>query len=106
MIMEKDIVRSSLSRAEIISAIGLLLSVVIAAGGGLITYGGQNTKIELLQTTIINLNTTVTTLNQTLAATREEVASLKAQREGTEKALTDLKSTLDAYIRSQSYRGN
>lgn len=105
MIMEKDIQRSSLSRAEIISIAGLLLSVAIAAGGGLITYGGQNTKIELLQNTIINLNTTVTTLNTTLAATREEVASLKAQREGTEKALTDLKSSLDAYIRTNPYRG-
>jgi outer membrane murein-binding lipoprotein Lpp len=104
MIMEKDIVRSNLSRAEIISVIGLILSMAIAAGGGLITYGGQNTKIELLQTTIINLNTTVTALNQTLASTREEVASLKAQREGTEKALSDLKSTLDAFIRSQNYR--
>lgn len=104
MIMEKDIGRSNLSRAEIISAIGLVLSIVIAAGGGLITYGGQNTKIELLQSTIINLNTTVTTLNQTLASTREEVASLKAQREGTEKALTDLKSSLDSFIRSQTYR--
>lgn len=106
MIMEKDIARSSLTRAEIISAVGLVLSMVIAAGGGLITYGGQNTKIELLQSTIINLNTTVTTLNTTLASTREEVAGLKAQREGTEKALTDLKSTLDAYIRSRSYQGN
>lgn len=104
MIMERDIERSSLSRAEIISIAGLLLSVAVATGGGLITYGGQNTKIELLQSTIINLNSTVTTLNTTLASTREEVAGLKAQREGTEQALTDLKSTLDAFIRSQNYR--
>lgn len=104
MIMERDIQRSSLSRAELISIAGLLLSVAVATGGGLITYGGQNTKIELLQSTIINLNSTVTTLNTTLASTREEVAGLKAQREGTEKALTDLKSSLDAFIRSQNYR--
>jgi len=106
MIMEEEIARRGLSRAEIISIAGLLLSIAIAAGGGLITYGGQNTKVELLQSTIVNLNAAVTTLNTTLASTREEVAGLKAQREGTEKALTDLKSTLDAYIRSQSYRGN
>ena len=89
-----------LTRAEIIASVGLILSIVISAAGGLMTYGGQNTRVELLQSTVVSLNTTVTTLNQTLQSTREEVSALKAQREGTEKALTDLKSSLDTYIRT------
>lgn len=89
-----------LSRAELIAIAGLILSIAISAAGGLITYGGQNTRVELLQSTFVNLNTTVTTLNQTLQSTREEVSALKAQRENTEKALTDIKSSLDTYIRT------
>lgn len=92
--------RGGLTRSEIIATIGLVLSIAISAAGGLITYGGQNTRVELLQSTVVNLNATVTTLNQTLQSTREEVSALKAQREGTEKALTDLKSSLDTYIRT------
>lgn len=101
--------RQGLTRAEIISLIGVFAAIVVSAGGALITYGGQNAKVELLQATVINLNTTVTTLNQTLYDTREEVSALKAQREGTEKALSDLKSTIDRYIqeeRSNGYKYN
>lgn len=93
-----------LNRAEIISIVGVVAAVTISAIGGLVNFGAQNAKVEILQATVVTLNTSVTTLNQTLQSTREEVSALKAQRESTEKALSDIKSTLDSYIREQRYK--
>lgn len=97
-------VKSGLNRAEIIAIVGLFASVAIAAVGGLVNYGSQSTRIEVLQNTVVTLNQSVVTLNNTLQDTREEVSALKAQRESTDKALSDIKSTLDTYVRDTRYR--
>lgn len=95
---------SGLTRGEWIAIASIVISISVSAGAALINKGAQNAQINSLQTTVVNLNTSVTTLNQTLQTTREEVSALKAQRESTDKALSDIKSSLDAYIRDTRYR--
>lgn len=95
---------SGLTRSEWIALASIVISISISAGAALINKGAQNAQITSLQTTVVNLNTSVTTLNQTLQTTREEVSALKAQRESTDKALSDIKSSLETYIRDARYR--
>lgn len=99
-----DEARPGLNRAEIIAVVGLFASIGIAAIGGLVNYGSQSARIEVLQSTVVTLNQSVVTLNNTLQDTREEVSALKAQRESTDKALSDIKSTLDTYVRDTRFR--
>ncbi len=93
--------KQGLSRSELWVASGMVITIAISAIGGLINYGAQRSRIETLQQTVVSLNQSVTTLNQTLQYTREEMATLKAQREGTEKALADIKSTLDSILKNR-----
>jgi septal ring factor EnvC (AmiA/AmiB activator) len=99
----EELRQSGLNRAEVISIAGVISAVAISAIGGLVNYGSQNQRVENLQHTVVNLNQSVTTLNQTLQLTREELATVKAQREGTEKALADIKSSLDRLYAQNRY---
>ena len=99
-----DEVKPVLNRAEIIAIVGLFASIGIAAIGGLVNYGSQFARIEVLQRTVVTRNQSVVTRKNTRQETREEVSALKAQRESTDKALSDVKSTLDAYVRDARFR--
>lgn len=97
--MEDTTRQNGLNRSEIISLAGLMSAIVISAAAGFINWGAQSARVELLQSTVINLNSTVTVLNSSLQDVRIELTQVKTQREGTEQALKDLKSSFDNYAR-------
>ena len=95
---------NGLNFSEWMGLIGVLVSILISAAAGFISWGANNARVDSLNNTVVNLTTTVINLNQTLQQTREQLGRIEERGNNTDKNVSDLKSNFNDYIKTNPYR--